>query len=365
MRIKLKNIMKNILIGAILLVNYGEQSHGTDHSLAISKPHIWFNSSSKRDNNQHQKIINNSRLNKEVYKDTSHLQSAFLKLVVANNKAYGKVHQAGYSGISELYIINGGKNLFTPPYAGLNYEFIFSGDSKSFEWNIFEPRRAKMKLKKLSDSKIILQQSRTKNWPLKSNITYELIEDGIDFVFTGIPLKDIWKKHGYIGIFFASYINTPQFAGINFIGQSREGKGDTIPRWIYSLPEKHGLNANHRPVGSQWDPAFDEGFPLSLVSGFSNVEYVYPFYYGLSGENVFIMMFDNEGNDGEIRFAQSPDGAGPGNPAWDFIYFRKNYKVGGKFNFRARAVYKKFEGKEDVIKIYKSWSREKVIMLTP
>lgn len=76
------------------------------------------------------------------------------------------------------------------------------------------------------------------------------------------------------------------------------------------LPEGHGLNANHRPVGSQWDPVFDKGFPLSLVSGFSDVEYVYPFYYGLSGENVFIMMFDNEGNDGEIRFAQTPDGAG-------------------------------------------------------
>lgn len=60
-----------------------------------------------------------------------------------------------------------------------------------------------MKLKKLSDSKIRLQQSRTKNWPLKSNITYELFKDGIDFVFKGIPLKDIWKKHGYIGIFFA------------------------------------------------------------------------------------------------------------------------------------------------------------------
>lgn len=113
MRIKLKNIIKNILIGAILLVSYEEQAHGTDHSLAILKSNICFNSSSKRDNNQNQKIINNSRLSKEVYKDTNHLQSAFLKLVVANNKAYGKDHLAGYSGISELYSIKGtGKKSF-------------------------------------------------------------------------------------------------------------------------------------------------------------------------------------------------------------------------------------------------------------
>ena len=71
------------------------------------------------------------------------------------------------------------------------------------------------------------------------------------------------------------------------------------------------------------------------------------------------MMFENPGKDAELRFAQSPDGGGDTNPAWDFIYFRKNYKVGEKFSFRARAVYKKFEGKDDVIKIYEAWSGKK------
>ena len=73
------------------------------------------------------------------------------------------------------------------------------------------------------------------------------------------------------------------------------------------------------------------------------------------------MMFENPGKDAELRFAQSPDGGGDKNPAWDFIYFRKNYKVGEKFIFRARAVYKKLEGADDVIKIYESWSGIKVI----
>ncbi len=293
-------------------------------------------------------------------KDTAHLESNNLRLVVATNAPYGKVHKAGYSGISELYLKPGNENLFVPLYAGLNYEHIFSGDSTTYKWNPYETRADPMKLVRLSGRKVELQQPRTKNWPLKSSISYELNDNSIDFVFSATPLEDAWKKYGYIGIFFASYIDNPEKKGINFIGRSRAGNGDTTPRWIYHLPGAHGLSANHRPAGSNWDPSLDTtGFFISLVTGFSDLEYVYPFYYGLSGDNVFIMMFENS-KDGELRFAQSPDGGGDTNPAWDFIYFPKNYKIGKQFSLRARVVYKKFEGREDVIKIYEAWSGQKV-----
>ena len=310
----------------------------------------------------HQLINNRKRIG---YEDTAHLQSGCLKLVVATNVPYGKVHKGGYSGVSELYLAQGdNRNFFVPRYAGLNYEHIFSGNSKTYNWNPYETRIDSMKLIRLSDRKVMLEQSRTKNWPLKSSISYELIDNSIDFVFSAIPLEDVWKKYGYVGIFFASYIDSPSEKGINFIGRSRAGKGSPKPRWIYHLPEVHGLSANHRPAGSTWDPSLDSsGFPISLVTGLSDLEYLYPFYYGVSHDNVFIMMFENPGKDGELRFAQSPDGGGDTNPAWDFIYFRKNYKVGKKFSFRARAVYKKFEGKDDVIKIYETWSGQKVIKL--
>ena len=295
-------------------------------------------------------------------KDTAHLESKYLKLVVSTNESYGDVHKAGYSGISEIYLKTGNdKNFFVPFYGGLNYEHIFSGDSTSYNWNIFETRKAPMQLVRISDRKVELRQARTQNWPLKSSISYELTGNSIDFVFSATPLEDIWSKYGYIGIFFASYINTPEQKGINFICRTRAGKGDTIPRWIYHLPKVHGISANHRPAGSDWDPSLDtSGFPISLVSGFSDLEYSYPFYYGLSGENVFILMFEKVGKDGELRFAQSPDGGGDDDPAWDFIYFRKNYKVGKKFSFRARAVFKKFAGVDDVIKTYEAWSGKKV-----
>jgi hypothetical protein len=308
---------------------------------------------------------------KAFCQDTEHLNTALLKsgvlrLVVADNEAYGKEHRAGYSGVSELYLgAENARNLFVPTYAGLNFEHIFSGDSQSYGWNIFEPRRSPMKLVRVSETRVELQQARTQNWPLRTRIEYELADGGIDFVFCGVPTEDIWKKHGYIGVFFASYINAPEDMSINFIGRSRSGNSDSRSRWIKHLPEKHGQAANHRPAGSDWDPAFDDGFNIDLVKGISDLEYVYPFYYGISGTNVFIIMFERPGKDGEIRFAQSPSGGGRGNPAWDFVFFQRRYAVGQEFCFHARAVYKKFEGQADVIKVYTAWSGEKVTLPKP
>jgi hypothetical protein len=301
-------------------------------------------------------------LSQSLVKDTAHLESKALRLVIANNEAYGNIHKAGYSGIAELYFKNeDGKNFFVPTYAGLNYEHIFSGDEKTYEWNMYESRQAPMTLVRKSTRKVELRQARTKNWPLKTVVSYELKNNIIDFVFSATPLKDAWKKHGYVGIFFASYINAPLEKGIHFIAK-KNADINSKHEWVYHLPEIHGSKANHKAAASDWKPAIDTpGFPISLVSGYSDLEYVYPFYYGLSDDHVFIVMFDNPGKDGEINFAQSPDGGGDDNPAWDFIFFRKNYRLGKKFSFRARTVFKKFQGRDDVIKTYENWSGKKVI----
>lgn len=291
------------------------------------------------------------------------LQSDALQVVIADNEAYGTEHRAGYSGVSELGLKSGdAKNLFVPPYAGLNFEHIFSGDAASFGWNIFEPRRAPMQLARLSDTKVELRQDRTENWPLRSRLIYEVKGDAIDFTYFGTPLEDAWQKHGYIGVFFASYIQAPEDMAILFIGRSRPGRGDPRPRWIKHLPEKHGVAANHRPVGSTWDPQLDDGFNIDLVKGISDLEYLYPFYLGRSGENVFALMFDRPNQEGELRFAQSPSGGGKGNPAWDFVYFRRDYAVGREFSFRARAVYRKFTSAEEVARLYETWSGETVTL---
>ncbi len=300
----------------------------------------------------------------EAGKDTAHLYSDALEAVIVNNAAYGKIHRAKYNGVSELRIIGDSlSNPFVSTYSGLNFEHILNGDSVTLGWDIFEPRLAPIKLVRLSDSKVELQQLRTKNWPLASSITYELIGNRIEMVYTGTTdSKLLWEKHGYLGVFFASYIEAPQEKGIHFIGRPRSDKGGSEPRWIYHLPEGHGQQSSHRPAGSKWDPGYDTSFEnkISLASGFSNWEYSYPFYYGISGENVLIMMFEDIKKHSEVRFANSPNGAGELNPAWDFIFYQKKTMEGKAFSFRVCAVYKKFEGQEDVIKIYEKWSGKKV-----
>jgi len=292
---------------------------------------------------------------------TARLETKKLSLVVADNEAYGTEHRAGYNGVSELRLAGTDqKNLFVPLYAGLNLEHIFSGDAASFGWNIFEPRRAPMQLVRRSKTRVELRQERTEHWPLRSRLVFQVKDDAIDLTYHGTPLADAWKKHGHIGVFFASYIQAPEDMAIQFIGRARPGRGDSQPRWIKHLPEKHGIAANHRPAGSNWDPPMDDGFNIDLVRGGSDFEYLYPFYFGRSGENVFTLMFERPYAEGELRFAQSPSGGGKGNPAWDFVYFRRDYAVNREFSFRVRAVCQKFTGVEDLVSLYEKWSGERV-----
>lgn len=217
-----------------------------------------------------------------------------------------------------------------------------------------------MVLTRLDPNKVQLKQTRTEHWPLQSTITYELSGNLVEMSYQGVPLNDVWSEYDYIGLFFASYIHKPDEKGIHFFGRARSDSEKSGGKWIYHLPPGHGEASNHRPAESKWDPPFDPGFPLTLVSGFSEYEYIYPFYYGRSGEQVLIMMFRSFDEESELRFAQSPNGGGPEHPAWDFIYFKKDYEVNVSFGFKVGMIVKKFEGKQDVIRQYEKWSENHV-----
>lgn len=298
---------------------------------------------------------------REVAAGRTELRSGDLRAVVATNAAYGPRHREGYSGISELSHRGSERPFFVPEYAGLNFEHIFSGDAASYGWNIFEPRRSPMALFRISGNRAELRQERTEHWPLRTRISYEVSgDDAIDFAIACVPLEDAWGKHGTIGLFFASYIDSPEDPAIHFIGRSRPGKGDPAPRWIRHLPPEHGKAACHRPAGSDWDPVLDPGFNIPLAGGLSDLEFLYPFYYGVSRGKVLILMFERNPRGGEVRFAQSPSGAGAGNPAWDFLFLKRGYRITEEFLFRGRAVHRDSRGTEDVIRAYEEWSGEAV-----
>jgi len=291
------------------------------------------------------------------------VNSGDLKAVMVDNGTYG-THKSGYNGVSELFHGNSLRNIFDNRYGGMNFEFIVSGDKSSYGWNIFEPRRSPMVLTQDSSSHVNLFQANTENWPLQTSVDFNVTNaNALDFTIKAKPLADTWSKHGYIGMFFASYLDSPEDKSLHFIGKSRAGMGDQNRRWIKYSPAQHGVKGIHRPAGSDWDPPADPNHPIPLVTSTSDYEYIYPFYYGISHGKVYLIMFKKPDSLDEIRFGQSPNGAGPTNPAWDFFLIKRNYVVNEEFTFSGRLIYRDHDGEASIIKDYENWSGEKITLL--
>lgn len=261
-------------------------------------------------------------------------------------------HRAGYSGVASLTHKRRSENLFVPSIAGLNFEHIHDGTLAGLPEK-FEPRRFPMKIRRINDHTVELYQPPTGNWKLESCGRYELLEDGtIEYTFECIPRKGDYRN-GYIGLFWASYIHQPEDKAIHFRGARRDG--DEKPEWLRAVTPSHGVDSTHPPAGYTESIHVDDDFPLSLVNHPSKYVYAEPWYYGVSHEMAFALMFRRQD---DIWLAQSPSGGGNGNPAWDFQWFIPNYKVGRAYGFVMRAKYVPFEDLEQLQRDTESHRRQ-------
>ena len=288
------------------------------------------------------------------------IQAGDIKAVFVDNTQFG-THRAWYNGVASLIHKADTANIFRPRVAGLNFEHIFDG-AKWWEpaEALFEPRDCPMNIKRLSERSAELHQPPTKLHKLESWTTFTVAEPHyIDMEFTCIPRAATFEL-GYIGLFWASYINTKVDKGYYFIG--RKTVNDQ-KQWIEINSPAHNIESSVRFELDERDPSFVEEYPLRLFNNYLDYRYSYPFYYGRRGKMAWLLMFDEAG---PVRFSHSPtSGApvGPGTePAWDFHYLFYNYKVGEKYGFKARLVYKPFVSREDIIAEYEKWSGEKVEM---
>ncbi|HEV8379456.1 MAG TPA: hypothetical protein VGP99_11450 [Tepidisphaeraceae bacterium] len=249
------------------------------------------------------------------------------------NDAVLKDHRAGYSGIASLTHEKNGTNLFVPAYAGLNFEHIHDGTTHPRPI-LFEPRNFPMELRIIDTHIVELYQKPTPNWFLESCQRYELLDDGaIQLTIECISRKRVFKN-GYIGLFWASYINQPKSADIHFFGRG-EAEAAT-PRWIDAASPSHGVNATHLASADVRTFTHDGDFPMTLVFNQSKLRFTEPWYFGICREFAYAQIFRAQDN---VRFAQSPSGGGNGNPAWDFQFFIADYQVDHLYRFVMRAVY--------------------------
>jgi hypothetical protein len=254
-------------------------------------------------------------------------------------------HRAGYNGLASLSHERRGENLFVPFYAGLNFEHIHDG-TLSVAKEKFEPRRNPMELRVVDEFTVEVYQPPTANWKLESCGRYQIFDDGtIEYTFECIPRADVFRQ-GFIGLFWASYIDSPEDKAVHFRGRR---KGDAeVNDWIRSVTPQHGVESTHPPAAGHFSPRIDPKFPLTLVNHLSQYEYTEPWYFGVSHGMAYVQMF--RGRD-QIWFAQSPTGGGGTNPAWDFQWFVPDFAVDKTYGFVMRAAYLPFESREQIARI--------------
>ncbi len=276
------------------------------------------------------------------------LKRASIEAIVADNNAVDddilKGHRAGYGGVASLTHEKNKTNLFVPAYAGLNFEHIHDGTTHPRPV-IFEPRNFAMELRIIDTHTVELYQKPTPNWFLESCQRYQLLDDGvIQLTIECIPRKRVFKN-GYIGLFWASYINQPQSTDIHFLGHGETEAAKV--RWIDAASPSHGVNATHLASGDTRAFAHDDDFPMTLVFNQSKFRFSEPWYFGVSHDMAYAQIFRTAD---DVRFAQSPSGGGNGNPAWDFQFFIPDYQVDHLYRFVMRALYAPMSTPEDLSK---------------
>lgn len=261
-----------------------------------------------------------------------------VEAVVVDNRAVDDEvlpkHRAGYHGIASLKHERQGRNLFVPSYSGLNFEHIHDGTPQP-RHVLFEPRNAPMELRHLNEWTAELYQAPTPHWGLESVMRYELLADGVlELTFECIPRK-VNYQNGYLGLFWASYIDRPESLDIHFRGTPETASGAGTD-WIRGVTRKHGQLATHRARGDVRSFVHDPTFPLELPFGFSNHRYAEPWFFGECRGMAFAQVF--QATD-QALFSQSPSGGGDGCPAWDFQWFVEKPEVGRRYQLKMRALY--------------------------
>ena len=279
------------------------------------------------------------------------LKSGDLTAAFADNRPYGDLHKGRYNGIAELRHKRQDSTLFVPFYAGFNLEHVFGGDRLD---PLFEPRIHPMELKKISKREIMLHQEALPLSHVETTTTFKMVPPHyIDVTVKYIIHDPSFFRHGYAGLFWASYINRPEDKSIFFWGRER---GSEDVHWIKAYSPEHGFKSGHLAAGDRYKMFAAPDFNVTLASHYSDYVYDQPFYYGRFHNMVFAYLFDVP--DGQIlRFAQSPTGGGETNPAWDFYILNPGFETGKEYSFHIRLVYKPFVSGDDIRAEYKKWKK--------
>lgn len=276
-----------------------------------------------------------------------------LTATFVDNAEHGD-HRAGYNGISSLKHRTGKRSIFVEKIAGMNFEHIFSGENEEDRDVFFEPRVAPMNFRKLGEGAVELHQPPTPTWHLESWTTFRMVAPHyIDFEFRCQAKQHVFE-HGYIGLFWASYINAPLDKSMYFWG----GLEGQQPLWQQLCTPKHNENSTVLFKDDDYELKWREGSRDALYKNFSPLRFHEPFFYGNFEDLTWAVMFDQSER---IRLTHSPSGGGvnaelkANNPAWDFQFIVPNYDVMTDYGFKARAFLQPRITRDQMMEEFQTW----------
>lgn len=276
-----------------------------------------------------------------------------LTATIGDNAANGP-HRAGYNGVWHLEHTAGSRNLFVPAYAGLNFEHIFNGDAVTDSKVFFEPRVAPMTFKQLSDTAAELHQPPTPTFQLESWTRFQLVAPHyLDMSFRCVARQHLFQR-GYIGLFWASYMNAPADKSMYFLGSSDRTPG----LWTQLCTQRHNDQSTVRHRDDPTELTYAAGGRETLYQSLSQLRYTEPFFYGHHDDLVWQVMFDRtEG----IRLTHSPSGGGTNselqttNPAWDFQFIIPKYEILREYGFKLRTVLRPRCSRAELLAEFRRW----------
>lgn len=281
-----------------------------------------------------------------------------LTAVIGDNAAdEGTGHRAGYNGIWSLRHRQSGRSFFVPGIAGLNFEHIVSGEGEADREIFFEPRRAEMHFRRLSETTAELHQPPTPTFFLESWTRFELLPPHtIEMSFRFRATQHVFP-HDYIALFWASYLNGPEDKSLYFRG-GLEGQSARRNTWQQLCSPAHNRDSTVRHRDDGFVMKFADEAPNALYKNFSPQRFDEPYYYGHFDDFTVIFLFDR--SDG-IRFTHSPSGGGGNedrettNPAWDFQFLVPQYEVAKEYEFRMRAIFRPRCDRSEVDREFRDW----------
>lgn len=275
-----------------------------------------------------------------------------------NDIAAAGVHRPGYNGVwSLVHNTHGTRSLFVPEVAGLNFEHIFNGEEPPDSKTFFEPRNAPMFFKELSDSEGELHQPPTPTYHVESWTRFKLVAPHyLDMSFRCVAHQHVFPR-GFMGLFWASYINAPPDKSMYFLG-GPDGPS-AAPLWTQLCTPYHNRDSTVRHRDDKLELTFAPGRD-TLFKSLSPFRFDQPFFYGNHDGLMWLVLFDRKAG---LRFTHSPSGGGVNaklqttNPAWDFQFLVPKPEVMKEYGFRVRTVLRPRCSREEVVAEYERWKR--------